>query len=43
MKVCRKRDAELSFGEDVTVSYFMGYNRKDIRLSKNVFISLSLR
>ena len=44
---------ELSFGEDVAVSYLMGYNRQDIRLDYKdvrlekecyyIIISLSLR
>ena len=41
---------ELPFGEDVAVSYLMGYNRqdvrlnhKDVRLEKYIIISLSLR
>jgi hypothetical protein len=33
MKVHIKGNMELSFGEDVAVSYLMGYNRKDVRLN----------
>ena len=32
-------DAELSFGEDVKVSYLLGSNRNDIRLIETVIIS----